>query len=126
MRTFGKFRTAFLVGVGLTGALMGQASAHGWGGVGITFGFAPVFAPAPYYYPPPVYYAPPPPVGYYSPYPGYIAQSPAPQNVQEGPSSAAESCNVGRYVCPTQVSVPVGAKCYCPGNDGSRVYGSAQ
>jgi hypothetical protein len=101
---------------------MGQASAHGFG---IGFGFVPF---APYYYPPPAYYAPPPvyyppPPGYYSPYPGYIAQSPAPQNVQAGPVSA-ESCNAGPYVCPMQVSVPVGAKCYCLGNDGNRVYGS--
>jgi hypothetical protein len=109
---------------------MGQASAHGRGGFRVGFGFAPF---APYYYPPPVYYAPPPvyyppPPGYYSPYPGYIAQSPTavPQVAQAGSGAPAQSCNAGSYVCPMEVSVPVGANCYCRGNDGERVNGSAQ
>jgi hypothetical protein len=140
MRRLGKFLTVFVVGAVLTSAPMGQASAHDWdaddwGGVGIGFNFGPVFTPSPYYYPPPVYYAPPPPAyyapppGYYSPYPGYIARSPVPaavpQYAQSG-SGPAQSCNAGSYVCPMEVNVPVGANCYCRGNDGKRVYGSAQ
>jgi hypothetical protein len=132
VRKLGKLLIAFVVGAALASALMGQASAHGRGGFRIGFGFG--FAPfAPYYYPPPVYYAPPPvyyppPPGYYSPYPGYIAQSPAAvsQVGQAGSGAAAQSCNAGSYVCPMEVSVPVGANCYCRGNDGERVNGSAQ
>ena len=115
VRKLGKFLTAFVVGAVLTSALMGQASAHGWGGpgwggVGIGFGFAPF---APYYYPPPVYYAPPPvyyppPPGYYSPYPGYSAQAPAspPQGAHTGSNAPAQSCNAGSYVCPWRSTCP--------------------
>jgi hypothetical protein len=98
----------------------------GWGGGwGVGIGIAPFYA-APYYppyYPPPAYYAPPayypPPAGYYSPYPGYIARDPS-------AGTNAQSCNAGSYVCPMEVPVPAGARCYCRGNNGQRVYGSAQ
>ena len=102
----------------------------GWGGGwGVGIGIAPFYAAPPYYYyPPPAYYAPPayypPPAGYYSPYPGYIAQAPAAGTPTAG--AAARSCNAVSYVCPMEVTVPVGARCYCPGNNGQRVYGSAE
>lgn len=123
-------------------ALPGRAQAHdgwhggGWGwGIGIDV--APIVVPGPYVYPP--YYAPPPvyvapapapvPDGYYEPYPGYIAQAPvapvAPA-APVAPSGAAQSCHAGAYICPMEVSVPVGRRCYCPGNDGARQYGTAQ
>lgn len=133
-----RFFAVLLAVAAVLGALPGQASAHGWGGrgwgygrgwgFGIGIGLAPAFVPGPYYYPPPVYYAPPaPPPGYYSPYPGYIAQIPASQApAQNSSATAAQSCNAGSYVCPMEISVPVGARCYCRGNDGERVYGSAQ
>jgi hypothetical protein len=108
----------------------------GWhGGWGIGIGIAPLYAPSPYYYPPPVYYAPPPayypppPSGYYSPYPGFIERSPAPAaqpSPVESNATTAQSCNAGNYTCPMEVNVPVGGRCYCPGNDGNREYGSAQ
>ncbi len=112
-----------------------QTQAHGWGGGwgggwrGGGFSFSFPIAPY-YYYPPPVYYAPPPayyapPPGYYAPYPGYIAQSPA-AAPQAAPNAPAQSCNAGSYVCPMEVTVPVGANCYCRGNNGNRVYGAAQ
>ena len=131
-----RYVAILLTAAALTGGIPREAAAHGGGWhVGIGFGFAPIFVPGPYYYPPPVYYAPPPvyyaapppPPGYYSPYPGYIAQSPPAQApVQSSSGAQALSCNAGSYVCPMEASVPAGARCYCRGNDGSRVYGVAQ
>ena len=137
-----KFLALGVLGMVTAGVLAQPASAHGgwgggwgggwhggWGGGwrggwGVSVGIAPFYAVPPYYYyPPPAYYAPPayypPPAGYYSPYPGYIAQTPT-------AGTAAQSCNAGPYVCPMEVTVPAGARCYCTGNDGRRVYGSAQ
>ncbi len=133
-----KFLTLGVLGMAAAGMLAQPASAHGgWGGGGgwhggwgggwhggwgIGVGIAPFYAAPFYYYPPPAYYAPPayypPPAGYYSPYPGYIAQPPS-------AGMSAQSCNAGPYVCPMEVAVPAGTRCYCPGNDGRRVYGSA-
>ncbi len=138
MKSGTKLFTIILIAAAAIG-MPGTAEAHGWHGgwgggwgVGIGIGIAP-----PYYYPPPLYYAPPPvyyaapppPPGYYSPYPGYIAQSPPPPPQQaplQSSGGAAQSCNTGDYVCPMEVSVPVGGRCYCRGNDGNRVYGTAQ
>ena len=125
-----KFLALCVGGTIAAGLLASPAAARGWGGHGggwhggwgWGFGVAPFYAPPPYYYyPPPVYYAPPvyapPPAGYYSPYPGYIAQDPS-------AGTPGQSCNAGPYVCPTRV--PVGTPCSCPGNDGSRVSGTAE
>lgn len=138
MRVVIRFFAGLLALVILSGLAAQPASAHGgwrWG-VGIGVGLAPAYVPGPYYYPPPAYYPPPPvyyappppPPGYYSPYPGFIEQSPPPAQAApvQNAGGAAESCNAGRYVCPMEVSVPVGARCYCRGNEGARVYGSAQ
>ena len=121
--------TAAVATSGTAEARWGGGWHGGWGGGwGVGIGIAPFYAAPPYYYYPPAYYAPPayypPPAGYYSPYPGYIAQAPAAGTQAVG--SSAQSCNAGRYVCPMEVTVPVGARCYCPGNNGQRVYGSAE
>ncbi|MDE2240004.1 MAG: hypothetical protein KGJ73_08755 [Rhodospirillales bacterium] len=103
---------------------------HGWGGWGVGIGIGVL--PGPYYYPPPpVYYAPPPPPpGYYAPYPGFIEQVPSQTAqqapVQSNPAGAAQSCDAGDYTCPMEVTVPEGGRCYCPGNNGERVYGTAR
>jgi hypothetical protein len=117
----------------------------GWGGFGIGLGYGLAFAPGYYYAPPvyynapPVYYAPPPayyapPPYYYQPYPIQAAPAPAPGPASARPAAvpkasaggAPQSCNAGSYVCPMEVAVPAGARCYCPGNDGNLAYGSAQ
>lgn len=108
----------------------------GWrGGWGVGIGIVPgpyYYPPLVYYAPPPpqIYYAPPPPPGYYAPYPGFIQQAPSPvaqpAPVQSSPADGAQSCDAGSYVCPMETSVPAGARCYCPGNNGDRVYGAAQ
>jgi hypothetical protein len=151
---YGDMKTArlfamMLCGGLLAGAVAAPAQARGTVvvgvGIGPGFGYGPGFGPG--YYPPPVYYAPPPvyyapppvyyvpppppppapPPGYYAPYPGYIAQIPAaPPPPAQASSGYAQSCNAGSYVCPMQASVPVGGNCYCPGNNGNRVYGTAQ
>jgi len=84
----------------------------------------PVFAaPPPVFFPPPVYYAPPPPVVYAPP---PIPPSFGPQSYPPGgPTSSAQSCYAGSYVCPMQTAVPVGGTCWCRGNNGGRVYGRA-
>jgi hypothetical protein len=141
-----KFLALGILGMAAAGMLAQPASAHGgwgggwgggwhggWGGGwrggwGVGVGIAPFYAVPPYYYyppyPPPAYYAPPsyypPPAGYDSPSPGYIAQDPS------AAGTPAQSCNAGPYVCPMEVPVPSGARCYCPGNSGQRVYGSAE
>jgi len=69
------------------------------------------YAVAPAYVPPP---APPGNDGYYPP----LTSSPA-------TSQAARSCQAARYVCPLEAAVPPGGSCYCPGNNGQRVYGKA-
>jgi hypothetical protein len=144
MKRMTKIAGVLALGALISGSVTTEASAHGWGGrgfgggFGIGFGYglaAPFFAPG-YYYaptvvyaPPPAYYAPPPPY-YYQPYPAQAPQQPVQASAQ--PSAAAQgsgyaqSCNAGSYVCPMEVAVPAGAHCYCPGNNGNRVYGSAQ
>ena len=95
-----------------------------WRG-GFFIGIAPpVFvAPPPVFFPPPVYYASPPPVVYAPPQiPPSFAPQPYPPG---GPTSSAQSCYAGSYVCPMETSVLVGATCWCRGNNGGRVYGRA-
>jgi hypothetical protein len=87
----------FALGLGL-GAL-GGAYAYGY----------------PYAYPPPVYY-PPPPV-YYAPPPQTYSQAPVP--------GGGQSCYAGAYFCPMERPVASGASCYCPGNNGERIWGKA-
>lgn len=137
MRRLIRILTAIMLGTTLASAVADPAAAHGWGwGWGWGVDVAPIIVPGPYYYAPQPYYAPPPayyasppvPPGYYSPSPGYIARSPAPppQSVPSGTLATALSCNAGNYVCPMEANVPVGSRCYCRGNDGNRVYGTAQ
>lgn len=138
-----KFLALGVFGMAAAGMLAPPASAHGgwgggWGGGwrggwGVGVGIAPFYAAPPYYYyPPPAYYAPPPPAyypppsGYDSPDPGYITQVPSAAGTPAPSGASAQSCNAGPYVCPMEVPVPSGARCYCPGNSGQRVYGSAE
>ncbi len=119
----GRFGIGFGYGFGYG---VGYGFGHGFG-YGYGAGFAPFYA-RPYYYAPPVYYAPPayyaaPPSYYYSPYPRAAAR--AEVDPQSSDAASGQSCSAGSYVCPMEVAVPAGARCYCPGNDGSRVYGSA-
>jgi hypothetical protein len=98
--------------VGLTGS---PAHARVFVGIGLPF-YGPGFYPPPAYYPPPpVYYAPPPVV--YAPPQTY---TPPPVT---GPSG--QSCYAGPYVCPMDRPVATGGGCYCPGNDGQRIWGHA-
>jgi|SRR6516165_5970564 hypothetical protein len=135
MKAFTRILTLLAAGSVAACLSAAPAAAHGgggWGGWHVGIGIGPVFWPWPYYYAPPVYYAPPPvyyaPPGYYSPYPGYIAQFPpqAPSAPVAPGAGMAQSCNAGDYVCPMEATVPVGGRCYCRGNDGGRIYGTAQ
>ena len=130
MKPLARIFAVLITSAAALGPLAMPAAAHGDWRVGIGIGVAPVW---PFYYPPPVYYPPPPvyyapPPGYYSPYPGYIAQMPpqAPPAPAAPAPGIAQSCNAGQYICPMQVSVPVGGRCYCRDNNGGRVYGTAQ
>jgi hypothetical protein len=102
----------FAAGLGVAAS---PADARVFVGIGIPF---PGFYPAPYYYPPPpVYY--PPPVVYAPP---QVYAPPPPAAVATG---SGQSCYAGPYVCPMDRPVATGAGCYCPGNDGQRVWGRA-
>jgi len=101
----------------------------GWGfySGGPIFGWGwPYYAPPTYYYPPPpVYYppvAPAPGDGYGGDgYSGYGQTTTAPSS-----PGVAQLCVASPYTCPMEVTVSPGARCYCRGNQGQRVYGTAQ
>ena len=131
MRRF-SFLHSLAIGLVAASLMARPASAHGWGGFRVQIGggfygfpYIPLYAPPPIYYPPPAYY---PPQAYYPPayaQPAYPPPAPAydaPRAIEDG----AESCDAGRYICPMDMPVAVGAGCYCPANHGGRVYGHAQ
>jgi len=91
-----------------------------WGGPAFGWGW-PYYPPA-YYYPPPSYYYPPPAYGYPPPTPGdgYDQTTPPPSN-----GGAARLCVATPYTCPMEVTISPGSTCYCRGNQGQKVYGTA-
>ena len=108
----------------------GPASARVYFGVGVgvpLYGPPAYAVPPPYYYPPPpvwvappayvappVVYAPPPPVMYVPP--GFNAPA----------AARPQSCDAGAYRCPMDRPTTPGAACYCPANNGQRVWGHVQ
>ena len=115
---FRRAAAAVFVGAAIVGLACSPAHARVWVGIGVPF-YGPGYYPPPpvYYPPPPVYYAPPPVV--YAPPQTY---TPAPA---AAPSSGAQSCYAGPYVCPMDRPVATGGGCYCLGNGGQKVWGRA-
>ncbi|WP_428492628.1 hypothetical protein [Rhodopila sp.] len=103
----------------LLGLAAAPAHARVFVGIGIPF-YGPGFVPAPYYYPPPAYYPPP---TYYTPPPPVVYTPP--QQTYNQPPPGGQTCYAGPYVCPMERPVATGASCYCPGNNGQRVWGRA-
>ncbi len=146
---------AVLGGIALSVALASPANAWWRGGffIGVPGPFVvapPLYAPPPVYATPPVYAPPPayaqpgeqPPGGYqespdqyaqpqggYPEYPGEQEPSAgypaAPEQYGQSSGETAQSCFAGRYVCPLEHALPVGGKCWCPGNRGARQWGQA-
>jgi hypothetical protein len=91
----------------------GPAHARVWFGFGFPLYYPPqVYYPPAAYYPPPMIYAPPPPVTYTPP-------------STYAPPSRSQSCYAGAYICPMERPTASGNACYCPGNNGERVWGRA-
>jgi len=92
-----------------------------WGGPAFGWGW-PYYPPPAYYYPPPSYYYPPPAYDYPQPTPGdgYDQTTPARSN-----GGAAQLCVATPYTCPMEVTISPGSICYCRGNQGQKVYGTA-
>lgn len=107
--------TAIAAVVAASSVIAPPAQARVFVGIGIPL-FAPFYYPPPVYYPPPPVYYPPPPVVYAPPPPAF---SPAP------PQPGGQSCYAGPYVCPMDRPAGSGGACYCPGNNGQRVWGRA-
>jgi hypothetical protein len=116
----GRLAIAAALCTAMIGVAGRPADARVFVGIGIPFYGPGFYPPPPVYYPPPPIYYPPPPV-VYAPPPAY---SP-PQNYSPGPSGGGQTCYAGAYVCPMDRPVATGAGCYCPGNDGQRVWGRA-
>ena len=91
-----------------------------WGGPIFGWGW-PYYAPPTYYYPPPPVYYPPVAPAPGDGYSGYGQTTTAPSS-----PGVAQLCVASPYTCPMEVTVSPGARCYCRGNQGQRVYGAAQ
>ncbi len=114
-------------GVAVAAGTILAAPVPAWAAVYYGFGFGvpwiapPIVVRPPVYYPPPVYYAPPP--TFYAP-PGYVAPGAAAPR-PPGYAQSGQSCLAAAYRCPMDRPTTPGAACYCPGNDGQRVWGHA-
>ncbi len=93
-----------------------------WGGPVFSWGW-PYYAPPAYYYPPPAYYYPPP--AYYSP-PAAPVDGDGQTTAPPSNRGAAQLCVATPYTCPMEVTISPGSTCYCRGNQGQKVYGTAQ
>lgn len=114
-----------VIAVAVCAAMFGltahAAQARVWVGIGIPFpGY--YYPPPVYYPPPPVYYAPPPPPVVYSPQPAYTPQPAYSAPQQNG---SRQICYAGNYSCPMDNPTQPGARCYCLGNGGQKVWGQA-